>query len=131
MLPASLVSPFSATATATATGAGAGAAVDDATAGISVGGVSGDVENSGGAVATTPAGVVAGALPVCTVHVRVAGVGSALPTASTARTANVWPPLLSPISDVGGEHAAQAPPSRLHSNVAACSDVENASCATV
>src|SRR3954447_13958551 len=125
MLPASLVNPFSATATA------AGAGVDDATAGISLGGVSGDVENSGGAVATTPAGVVAGALPVCTVHVRVAGVGSALPTASTARTANVWPPLLSPISDVGGEHAAQAPPSRLHSNVAACSDVENPSCATV
>src|SRR5436190_6572575 len=50
---------------------------------------------------------------VTTVQPRVAGVGSALPAASTARTANEWTP--SGTEDVAGEeHADHAPPSSEH-----------------
>ena len=45
-----------------------------------------------------------------------AGVGSAVPALSTARTASVCLPLLRPVKVATGPHGCQAPPSRLHSN---------------
>jgi hypothetical protein len=51
-----------------------------------------------------------------TVHVREAGDPSALPAPSIARTEKVCDPFPSPEYDLGEVHAAQAPPSRLHSN---------------
>src|SRR4051812_18470618 len=54
-----------------------------------------------------------------TVHATVAGDGS-VPPNPTARTANVWAPSAS-VSAFGDVHAANAPPSIEHSNVAALS----------
>ena len=52
-----------------------------------------------------------------TVHVVVAGVASALPAASTARTSSVWEPSCSGPITFGAVHVAQAPPSSRHCNV--------------
>ena len=54
-----------------------------------------------------------------TPKVREAAVASVFPTASRARTANVCPPLPSPPIVCGLVQAANAAPSRRHSNVAA------------
>src|SRR5437867_4296837 len=52
------------------------------------------------------------------IHVWLAGVASGLPAASTARTANVWPPSVSAGETVRGlEQAVQPPPSVRHSKV--------------
>ena len=71
--------------------------------------------------ATVPLGppvtVVSGAV-VSTVNVREAGVASALPAASLARTEKVCEPSPSPVRSFGDVQAAQAPASSLHSNVA-------------
>ncbi len=61
-----------------------------------------------------PATVVSGSM-VSTVHVRVAGVVSALPAASTARTASVCAPSGRPLERNGAEHGAKSPPSSRHS----------------
>jgi hypothetical protein len=66
-----------------------------------------------------------------TVHARVAGVGSALPTGSTARTSTLCEPSARPEYAFGDEHGAQAPPSRRHSNVAPESDDEKVRLAVV
>src|SRR6185503_12584189 len=50
-----------------------------------------------------------------TVQLAVAGVASALPAGSTARTASVCLPSASAEYDAGDEQAASAPPSRAHS----------------
>ncbi len=64
-----------------------------------------------------PPSVVSGAT-VSTVNVRVAGVGSTLPSRSIARTANVCGPSGScPAERSGDVHGANAPASSLHSNV--------------
>ena len=54
---------------------------------------------------------------VSTSHVYEAGEGSWLPTASVARTSKVWLPSARVEWLFGLVHAAQAPPSRRHSNV--------------
>jgi uncharacterized protein len=56
----------------------------------------------------------------------VAGVGSALPAASSARTANVWSPAASGGAVSGDAQAAKAPSSRLHWNVAPATGEANA-----
>jgi hypothetical protein len=53
----------------------------------------------------------------------VAAVGSTFPAVSTARTANVCQPAPSPSYDAGDAHRLKAPPSRLHVNVPAWSEV--------
>jgi hypothetical protein len=68
---------------------------------------------------------VSGAI-VSTVQLRVAGVGSALPTASAARTEKVCGPSARPEYDFGDVHAAHAPASSLHSKPAPDSGDENA-----
>ena len=52
-----------------------------------------------------------------------AGVGSAVPALSTARTASVCLPLLRPVKVATGPHGCQAPPSRLNSNDVARSEL--------
>ncbi|XSF08636.1 hypothetical protein VZP55_30365 [Myxococcus faecalis] len=64
--------------------------------------------------------VVSGAT-VSTVHVRVAGVPSTLPALSRARTASVWLPWDRLLNVAGEVHAANVPPSRLHSKSAGVS----------
>src|SRR5207253_2712794 len=61
---------------------------------------------------------------VSTVHVKLAGFPT-LPTASVARTENVWLPSPSPLYPSGLVHAAYAPPSIAHSNVANASSEPN------
>src|SRR5215211_6868619 len=51
-----------------------------------------------------------------TVHVREAGDGSVLPTASVARTPNACEPLLSPEYAFGDTHELHVPPSRRQVN---------------
>src|SRR5436190_8448660 len=53
------------------------------------------------------------------VHVRVAGVASTFPDASTARTENLWEPDARPVCACGDEQVAKAAPSSEHSNVPA------------
>ena len=65
-----------------------------------------------------PLSIVVSGGVVSTVNVRVAGVGSTLPAWSIARTLNVWSPSASVVTPYGDEHAWNAPPSSLHSNVA-------------
>ena len=67
--------------------------------------------------------VVSGGI-VSTVNVRVAGVGSTLPAASRARTANVYSPSASAPRLCGDVHAANAAASSRHSNVAPASQRE-------
>src|ERR671936_2176512 len=50
-------------------------------------------------------------------HVQLAGDGSGLPAGSIARTCTVCRPSVSPFTNVGLEHALQAPPSASHSKV--------------
>ena len=66
-----------------------------------------------------PSSVVSGAV-VSTVKVRVSGVGSLLPAASTARTENVCSPSGNATA-CGDVQAANSPASTLHSNVAPAS----------
>jgi hypothetical protein len=54
-----------------------------------------------------------------TVHVKLAGVGSTLPTVSVATTENVCEPAANPAYAFGLLQTASAAPSRLHWNVAA------------
>src|SRR5206468_696427 len=51
------------------------------------------------------------------VHVRVAGVASTFPDASTARTENLWEPDARPVCACGDEQVAKAAPSRLQAKV--------------
>ena len=60
-----------------------------------------------------------------TTHSCTAGVGSALPAASVARTRNRWSPSASPLTTRGDVHEAKAPPSSEHSNVEPASSDEN------
>jgi hypothetical protein len=53
----------------------------------------------------------------CTVHPRVAGVGSALPAVSTARTETVWLPSAKEEKDSDSAHAFQEAESSLHSKL--------------
>ena len=66
--------------------------------------------------------VVSGAV-VSMVHVKLAGVVSAFPAASRARTNNVWLPSDRPARASGVVHATKAAPSRLHSKVPASFEV--------
>src|SRR5919201_2195172 len=50
-------------------------------------------------------------------HVQLAGDGSVLPAGSIARIWTVWRPSVRPLTNVGLEHALQAPPSAWHPNV--------------
>lgn len=59
-------------------------------------------------------GVVSDGPGTATVNVRLAGVGSALPAASVATTANVCAPLASGAVVTGDEHGEYAAPSTLH-----------------
>jgi hypothetical protein len=63
--------------------------------------------------------------PVSTVQVRLAGVGSVLPTASVARTCTVWLPSVSPVYVLALVQEANAPASSLHSNVLPASEDAN------
>ena len=74
--------------------------------------------------------VVSGGV-VSTVQAYVAGVGSTLPAASTARTASVWLPWPSPVYVTGSVHATNGPPSRLHSYVTGLSFEEKSNVAVV
>ena len=65
------------------------------------------------------------------VHVCVAGVASALPAASLARTLNVCAPVVRPLYSFGLEHVAKLLASSLHSNVAPASLAVNANEALV
>src|SRR5687768_4834103 len=67
---------------------------------------------------------------VSTVHVRVAGDASTLPTPSFARTEKVCEPFAKPEYDFGEVHTPHAPASSLHSNDPA-SDAANANDAEV
>ncbi len=84
--------------------------------------------NDGDALDVGPDGpeemVVCGAV-ASTVNVRDAGVGSGARAASTARTSNVCWPSASAAVVCGVVHAAQAPPSTRHSNVAPDSSAPN------
>src|SRR2546429_479422 len=64
-----------------------------------------------------------------TVQLYIAGVGSTLPRASTARTEKVCVPGARPLYDRGDVHAAKAPPSRLHSNDDPASEAANSNVA--
>src|ERR687885_930784 len=64
---------------------------------------------------TGPGGVVSGVAGAAIAHERVAGVGSAFPAASIARTANVCAPAASPPYVFGALQASKAAPSRAHS----------------
>ncbi len=66
-----------------------------------------------------------------TVHACVAGVGSRLPAASSARTANVCAASERPVYDFGLEQSANAPPSMLHSKPGPASDAVNEKVALV
>ena len=55
---------------------------------------------------------------VSTDQVNDAGLASAFPALSTARTSKLWEPSPSPLSSRGEEHGAKAPASSLHSNEA-------------
>jgi hypothetical protein len=59
---------------------------------------------------------VSGADTSTTLHVRVAGVGSALPVSSTARTWNVCAPGVRTSTSSGAEQDSNGPPSTEHSN---------------
>src|SRR4051794_22535462 len=59
-----------------------------------------------------------------TVQVCAAGEGSVLPAGSVARTRNVCEPSARPVSVLGDVHAAHAPESRRHSNVAPVSEAK-------
>jgi hypothetical protein len=78
--------------------------------------------------AGTGGSIVVSGAAVSTVHVRPAGVGSGLPTASVARTSNVWLPSVRFSYVVGDTQATEGAPSRAHANVAPGSD-ENANVA--
>ena len=58
-------------------------------------------------------------------HAWVAGDGSALPAASTARTRNVWSPSASAGYWTAESHGSNAPPSSAHSNVVPVSEAVN------
>ncbi len=73
--------------------------------------------------------VVSGAA-VSTVHANVAGVGSAFPAASTARTANVCGPSARPGAVNGLVQTANAAESREHSKIAAGSSLSKSKVAT-
>jgi hypothetical protein len=62
---------------------------------------------------------------VSTVHVRVSGVGSALPAASVARTANVCEPSASPVEAFGEVQDVNAAPSMLQAKLAPGSELVN------
>ncbi len=64
-----------------------------------------------------PERIVVSGASVSTVKVRVAGVGSALPAGSIARTSKVCSPSARSPAGCGDWHAANAPPSTRHSNV--------------
>src|ERR671936_3207851 len=70
-------------------------------------------------------------IPATTSQSNVAGVASAFPAASTARTANVCGPSETPVSSAGVTQDANAAPSSLHSNVAAGSGEDSARIALV
>jgi hypothetical protein len=59
--------------------------------------------------------VVCGGVPSLTVQQNVAGVGSTLPSASTARTAKLCAPTVRPVESIGLSQSANAPPSSEHS----------------
>ncbi len=61
-----------------------------------------------------------------TVKVTVAGEGSTFPTASVARTANVWAPSASPVRPRGEVQAVKPPPSTLHAKLAGAPVAVNA-----
>ena len=65
------------------------------------------------------------------VHARIAGVGSALPARSRARTPKVWSPSERPPCDHVAAQGKKAPPSRLHSNLEPGSVAENSNVAAM
>src|SRR4051794_18681178 len=81
-----------------------------------VGAGSGVIGSSAG-----PDGIAALGAVVSTVKVRMAGLDSAFPAASTARTSNVCVPSARPEYPFGEAHPSQPPPSRRHSNLDDCS----------
>ena len=69
--------------------------------------------------------VVSGAVASC-VHSHRAGEASTLPARSTARTARLCSPSVSPASSCGKPQGSNEPPSRLHSKRASVSSAEKA-----